>query len=351
MIYLRKKKTVISCGDVLIGGNHPIAVQSMTTTDTRNIEATIEQIHALEEAGCDIVRLAVPNMEAAYALKKIKDKVKIPIVADIHFDYRLALEALKQGVDGLRVNPGNIGNIDRVREIVESAKTRDVKIRIGVNAGSLEKDLIVKYGCATADAMVESALNHIQILEDMKFYNTVISLKASDVQLTVEAYEKISEVTNYPLHIGVTEAGTIWAGTIKSSIGIGTLLLKGIGDTLRVSLTGNPVEEVKVGKQILKSLGLLKNEVTIISCPTCGRCQIDLINLANEVEGKISSYKKTIKVAIMGCAVNGPGEAKDADIGIAGGVGSALLFKKGKVIKKIPENQITKILLEEIENM
>nr|WP_141131288.1 flavodoxin-dependent (E)-4-hydroxy-3-methylbut-2-enyl-diphosphate synthase [Anaerovirgula multivorans] len=348
---LRKKTKVVACGDVYIGGNHPISIQSMTTTDTRDISGTVEQIKALEEIGCDIVRLAVPNMEAAYALKQIKDQTTIPIVADIHFDYRLALEAIKNGIDGLRLNPGNIGEKDRVREIVKLAKERNIKIRIGVNAGSLEKKLLDKYGRPTSDAMVESALAHIAILEEMKFYNIVISLKASDIQLTVDAYREMSNKVDYPLHLGITEAGTIWAGTIKSSIGIGALLLDGIGDTVRVSLTGDPIEEIKVGRQILKSLGIIQNEITIISCPTCGRCQINLIHLANEIETKISTLKKPLKVAIMGCAVNGPGEARDADIGIAGGVDSALLFKKGKIIKKVPESEIIRTLIEEIENM
>ncbi|WP_089281038.1 flavodoxin-dependent (E)-4-hydroxy-3-methylbut-2-enyl-diphosphate synthase [Anaerovirgula multivorans] len=351
MIKLRKKTKVVACGDVYIGGNHPISIQSMTTTDTRDISGTVEQIKALEEIGCDIVRLAVPNMEAAYALKQIKDQTTIPIVADIHFDYRLALEAIKNGIDGLRLNPGNIGEKDRVREIVKLAKERNIKIRIGVNAGSLEKKLLDKYGRPTSDAMVESALAHIAILEEMKFYNIVISLKASDIQLTVDAYREMSNKVDYPLHLGITEAGTIWAGTIKSSIGIGALLLDGIGDTVRVSLTGDPIEEIKVGRQILKSLGIIQNEITIISCPTCGRCQINLIHLANEIETKISTLKKPLKVAIMGCAVNGPGEARDADIGIAGGVDSALLFKKGKIIKKVPESEIIRTLIEEIENM
>lgn len=348
---LRKKTKVVACGDVYIGGDYPISIQSMTTTDTRDIKETVKQIIALEEAGCDIVRLAVPNMEAAGALKEIKNQAKIPVVADIHFDYRLALEAMKNGIDGLRLNPGNIGDKDRVREVVKSAKERNIKIRIGVNAGSLEKSLLDKYRHPTADAMVESALAHIAILEEMDFYNTVISLKASDIRLTVKAYRKMSNTVDYPLHLGITEAGTIWGGTIKSSIGIGALLLDGIGDTIRVSLTGDPVEEIKVGRQILKSLGVIQNEITIISCPTCGRCQIDLIHLANEIENRISTLKKPLKVAIMGCAVNGPGEARDADIGIAGGIDSALLFKRGKIIKKVHEREIIETLINEIENM
>ena len=348
---MRRNTIVVPCGNRYIGGQHPITIQSMTTTDTRDVKATIKQIQSLEVAGCDIVRVAVPNMEAAKVLGQIKSKISIPIVADIHFDYRLALESINQGVDGLRLNPGNIGNKDRVREVVKKAKEKDIKIRIGVNAGSLEKSLLEKYGRPTAEAMVESALTHVKILEDMEFSNIVISLKASDIHLTVDAYRLIASRVNYPLHLGITEAGTIWGGTIKSSIGIGALLLSGIGDTIRVSLTGDPVEEVKVGKEILKSLGIAKNEITIISCPTCGRCQINLINLAKEIEEKVKNIKKPIKLAIMGCAVNGPGEAKDADIGIAGGIDSALLFKKGKIIKKVPEKEIVKVLMEEIENM
>lgn len=348
---MRRDTIAVPCGNRYIGGQYPITIQSMTTTDTRDVKATVKQIYALEEVGCDIVRVAVPNMEAAEVLKEIKSQITIPIIADIHFDYRLALESIKQGVDGLRLNPGNIGNKDRVREVVKKAKERNIKIRIGVNAGSLEKNLLEKYGKPTAKAMVESALTHINILEDMNFSNIVISLKASDIHLTVDAYRQIADRVDYPLHLGITEAGTIWSGTIKSSIGIGSLLLLGIGDTIRVSLTGDPVEEVKVGKQILKSLGAVEDEVTIISCPTCGRCQINLINLAKEVEEKVNKIKKPIRIAIMGCAVNGPGEARDADIGIAGGVDSALLFKKGKIIKKVPEKEIIKVLMEEIENM
>ncbi len=348
---MRRKTKAIRCGNIYVGGDYPISVQSMTTTDPQQVDLTVNQIIKLEEVGCDIVRVAVPTMESAYAIKEIKSKTTIPIVADIHFDYRIALESIKQGIDGLRINPGNIGDKSRVKEVVKAAKERQIPIRIGVNAGSLEKHLLEKYGHPTADAMVESALEHVAILEDLDFTDTVISLKASDVQLTVEAYQKISQVCHYPLHLGITEAGTLWAGTIKSSIGIGALLLQGIGDTIRVSLTGDPTEEIKVGRQILKSLGIIQNEVTIISCPTCGRCQIDLIRLANEVEEKVGKLKKPIKIAIMGCAVNGPGEAKEADIGIAGGVENALLFKKGQIISKIPEGDIVKVLLEEIDKM
>ncbi|WP_331618245.1 flavodoxin-dependent (E)-4-hydroxy-3-methylbut-2-enyl-diphosphate synthase [Serpentinicella sp. ANB-PHB4] len=346
---MRKKTKEIKCGDVLIGSTNPISVQSMTTTDTNDVESTVNQILRLEEASCDIVRIAVPNFDAAQSIKKIKQKTSIPIVADIHFDHRLALEAIKNGVDALRINPGNIGEESKVKELVLSAKAHNIPIRIGVNAGSLDKDLLNKYTSVTAEALVESALRHVEILEDLGFYNTVISLKASNIKLTVDAYNLISKQVDYPLHVGITEAGTLYSGTIKSAIGIGTLLLNGIGDTIRVSLTGDPVEEVKVGREILKSLNLLENEVTIISCPTCGRCEINLIELANTIENKINHIKKPLKIAVMGCAVNGPGEAREADIGIAGGVNSALLFKKGKIIKKIPEKDIVMTLIEEIE--
>lgn len=348
---MRKKTKVIRCGDVLVGGDSPISVQSMTTTDPRDILGTIEQIRSLEEVNCDIVRLAIPNMDSAKALGEIKKSVKIPIVADIHFDYRLALESIDQGVDALRLNPGNIGEYDRIKKVVQKAKERSIPIRIGVNGGSLEKDLLAKYGHPTADALVESALRHVKILEDLDFDDIVISLKASDIKLTVDAYSLISEKVNYPLHLGITEAGTVFGGTIKSAIGIGALLLMGIGDTIRVSLTGSPVEEVKVGREILKSLGIINDEINIVSCPTCGRCQIDLINIANNVQDKIKHIKKPIKVAIMGCAVNGPGEARDADIGIAGGDKTALLFKKGEIIKKISEEDICRVLLEEIDKI
>lgn len=348
---MRRKTKAVRCGNVYVGGDYPITVQSMTTTDPRNVEESIKQIIRLEEAGCDIVRVAVPSMASAYSLSRLKAGTKIPLVADIHFDYRIALEAIKQGVDALRLNPGNIGDKKRVIEVVKAAKDRGIPIRIGVNAGSLEKPLLEKYGFPTPEAMVESAFGHIHILEEMDFTDIVISLKASDVAMTVKAYQLMAEGCDYPLHLGITEAGTVWSGSIKSSVGIGALLLQGIGDTIRVSLTGDPVEEIKVGRQILKSLGLVQNEITIISCPTCGRCQIDLIGLAKEVEEKIGSLKKPIKLAIMGCAVNGPGEAREADIGIAGGIDSALLFKKGEVIGKIPQDKIVETLIREIEKL
>ncbi|QEK13624.1 flavodoxin-dependent (E)-4-hydroxy-3-methylbut-2-enyl-diphosphate synthase [Crassaminicella thermophila] len=347
----RKKTKVVSCKDVKIGGNFPITVQSMTNTDTRDIKRTVEQIKRLEEAGCEIVRVAVLDLEAADAIREIKLKTSIPIVADIHFDYRLALQSIESGIDKLRLNPGNIGDPERVRKVVIKAKERGIPIRIGVNAGSIDKKIFDKYGGITPEAMVESALEHVAILENLNFEDIIISLKASDIKLTIEAYRLISNKVEYPLHIGITEAGTIRGGTIKSCIGIGSLLLDGIGDTLRVSLTGDPVEEVKLGKEILKSIGIRNKGIKIISCPTCGRCQIDLIHLANSIERKLESIDKPLSVAIMGCAVNGPGEAKEADIGIAGGKSSALLFKKGKIIKKIKEDRIEEALLEEILKM
>jgi (E)-4-hydroxy-3-methylbut-2-enyl-diphosphate synthase len=320
----------------------------MTNTDTRDAKATIAQIKALEEVGCDVVRVAVPDMEAAKNIGKIKANVNIPVIADIHFDHRLALEAIDQGIDGVRINPGNIGSIEKVKMVVEKCKEKNLKIRIGVNGGSLEKELLEKYGSATPEALVESALNHVKILEDLDFYNIVISLKSSDIYKTLDAYELISKKVDYPLHIGITESGSIKRGTIKSSIGVGALLLKGIGDTMRISLTGDPTEEVLVGKEILRSLDLLNDRIKVISCPTCGRCNIDLISVVNEVEEKINHMEKDITVAIMGCAVNGPGEAKEADIGIAGGKGEGLLFKKGEIVRKIKGNNLVEELLEEI---
>ncbi|WP_094547654.1 flavodoxin-dependent (E)-4-hydroxy-3-methylbut-2-enyl-diphosphate synthase [Petroclostridium xylanilyticum] len=345
----RRDTKAVKVGYVTIGGSAPISIQSMTNTDTRNIEATTNQIIELQQAGCDIIRLAVPDMEAARAISEIKKRTKIPLVADIHFDYRLALECIDRGIDKIRINPGNIGGNRRVREVTREAKQRGIPIRIGVNSGSIEKELLEKYGSPTAEAMVESALHHVALLEEHDFNDIVISLKASSVPMMIAAYRLIAQRVNYPLHLGVTEAGTIWSGTIKSSIGIGTLLADGIGDTIRVSLTGHPVEEVKVATQILKSLGLRKSGVEIISCPTCGRCQIDLINIANSVEQKLQNSGKNIKVAVMGCVVNGPGEAREADIGIAGGDGVGLIFKKGKIIKKVPEEKLVDELMKEIE--
>lgn len=349
MSYKRKITREVRVGNVKIGGNNPISVQSMTNTDTRDVKNTVAQIKRLEDVGCDIVRVAVVDMDAAKSISKIKEQINIPIIADIHFDYRLAIEAIKQGADGIRINPGNIGSIERVKAVVEKCKERDLKIRIGVNGGSLEKELLKKYGSPTAKALVESAMGHIKILEDLDFHNIVISLKSSDIYTAVEAYELMSQKVDYPLHIGITEAGGVRAGTIKSSIGIGSLLLKGIGDTMRISLTGDPVEEVKVGKDILRSLNLLNDKIKIVSCPTCGRCNIDLINIANEVENKIQDIDKNMTVAIMGCVVNGPGEAREADIGIAGGKGQGILFKKGEIVRKIPADKLVEELLDEID--
>ncbi|MCT4618654.1 MAG: flavodoxin-dependent (E)-4-hydroxy-3-methylbut-2-enyl-diphosphate synthase [Marinisporobacter sp.] len=347
----RRRTKKVSCGDVKIGGDAPISIQSMTNTDTRDVKKTVEQIKALERNGCEIVRAAVLDLEAAQAIKEIKKNISIPIVADIHFDYRLALEAINSGVDKLRLNPGNIGDAERVRKVVMMAKERNIPIRIGVNAGSIDKKIIYKYGKITPEAMVESGLEHVKILENLNFEDIIISLKASDIKLTLESYRLMAKKVDYPLHIGITEAGTIKGGTIKSCIGIGAMLLDGIGDTLRISLTGDPIEEVKLGKEILKSVGLRDFGINLISCPTCGRTQIDLIHLANRIENKLSTVNKPLTVAIMGCAVNGPGEAKDADIGIAGGKGSALLFKKGEIIRKIKEEDIEAVLLEEIMKM
>lgn len=346
----RKHTKKVSVGNLYIGGDSPVTIQSMTNTDTRDVKATVEQIKRLEDAGCEIIRVAVLDMSAAQAVKSIKKQINIPLVCDIHFDYRLALECLKNKCDKIRINPGNIGDNDRVKAVVNAAKERGIPIRIGVNSGSIEKPLLQKHG-VSAEAMVKSAQSHIKILEDLNFTDIIISLKASSVPLTIETYKMMSEVSDYPLHVGITEAGTVWAGTIKSSVGIGSILSQGIGDTIRVSLTGDPVEEIGVGINILKSLGLRKQGAELISCPTCGRTQIDLITIANEVEQRISKINKNIKVAVMGCSVNGPGEAREADIGIAGGIGEALLFKKGEIIRKIPEDKIVEELIKEIERM
>lgn len=350
--YIQRKQTKkIRVGDVFIGGDAPISVQSMANTDTKDVKATVDQIKRLEEVGCDIIRIAIPDSEAASAVGEIKKAVKIPLVADIHFDYRLALECMRNGVDKIRLNPGNIGGQDRVKIVADMAKERQIPIRIGVNSGSVEKSIIEKFGGVTAECMVESALAHAKMLEEVDFEDIAISIKASSVPMTIAAYRLISQKSPYPIHIGVTEAGTIYKGTIKSSIGIGCLLAEGIGDTLRVSLTGDPVEEVRVGKQILKSLGIVTNGIEVVSCPTCGRTRIDLIGIANKLEPVLDKLDKNIKVAIMGCAVNGPGEAKDADIGIAGGVNEALLFKKGVIIRKIPQDKIVEELIKEINQM
>ena len=344
----RRKTKKIYVKDITIGGDSPIVIQSMTNTKTSDAKATIAQIKALEKAGCELVRVSVPNNESAQAIGEIISNVNIPVVADIHFDYKLALESIKNGVHGLRINPGNIGNEEKVIQVVNEAKKRNIKIRIGVNAGSLEKDLLDSMG-RTPEAMVESAFRHIKILEKYDFYNTAVSLKASDIETTIKAYELFSSKSDYPLHLGITEAGTLKAGTIKSSIGIGYMLLNGIGDTIRVSLTADPVEELYVAKEILKSIGLDNESIRIISCPTCARTDIDIIGLAEKVEKATANIKKNISVAIMGCAVNGPGEARDADLGIAGGKSEALLFKKGQIIRKVDEASIIEVLLEEID--
>ncbi len=339
-------------GNVPVGGGAEISIQSMTNTDTRNAEKTIEQILRLEAAGCEIIRVAVPDTEAAMAVKKIKEKIHIPLVADIHFDYRLALLCMKNGVDKVRINPGNVGSRDRVREIVEMAKERNIPIRIGVNGGSLEKDLLKKYQKPTADALVESAFRHIAILDGLNFSDIVVSMKVSDLPTMLAAYRKFHAQSDIPLHVGVTEAGTMAEGVLKSAIGIGALLSEGIGDTIRVSLTADPVEEVYAAKKILKLLKLRKSGAELISCPTCGRTQINLIQIANEVEKRISQIEKPIKVAVMGCAVNGPGEAREADIGIAGGKGECILFRHGEIIKtKIPESDAVEVLMKEIDQL
>ncbi len=347
----RVKTRKIRVGKIYMGGDAPISVQSMTNTDTRDIESTVSQILKLEEAGCDIIRCAVPDMEAGEALGKIIPQIHIPLVADIHFDYRLALKAIENGVAKLRINPGNIGKKDRVKAVVEAAKDNGVHIRIGVNSGSLQKDILEKYGMVCPEALVDSALRHVEILEELDFHEIAISVKSSDVQEMLECYRLISKKVDYPLHIGVTESGTIKRGTIKSSVGIGALLAEGIGDTIRVSLTGDPVEEIVVGREILKSLGHLQEGIEFISCPTCGRTQLDLIRIASEVEQRLTGVNKHIKVAVMGCAVNGPGEARRADIGIAGGNGEGLIFRKGEIIRKVKEEDLVDELMKEIEKL
>ena len=346
---MRRKTREVNIGGVKIGGGNPVAIQSMCNTDTRDVKSTVEQIARLTDAGCEIIRVAVPDMDAACAVKEIKNKIHIPLVVDIHFDYRLALECIKNGADKVRINPGNIGDKDIVKQVVEMAKAGEIPIRIGVNGGSLEKRLLQKYGGVTADALVESAAGHIAILKDLNFDDIVVSIKVSDVPTTIEAYRKFSKASNIPLHIGVTEAGTLRSGTIKSAVGIGTLLADGIGDTMRVSLTADPIEEVYAAYDIQKVLGLRKTNAEVISCPTCGRTQIDLIPIANEVERRARDIKKPIKIAVMGCAVNGPGEARGADIGIAGGKGEGLIFRKGEIIRKVPEDKIVDELMSEID--
>lgn len=339
---------VVKIGDRVIGGGNPILIQSMTNTKTEDVAATVVQIQALTAAGCDIIRCAVPTMEAAEALTEIKKQVNIPVVADIHFDYRLALAAIEHGADKIRINPGNIGSTERVRAVVDAAKERGIPIRVGVNSGSLEKDLVEKYHGVTAEGIVESALDKVHLIEDMGYDNLVISIKSSDVMMCVKAHELIATQTDHPLHVGITESGTIISGNIKSSIGLGLILHQGIGDTIRVSLTGDPLEEIKSAKLILRTLGLRKGGVEVVSCPTCGRTRIDLIGLANQVENMVADIPLDIKVAVMGCVVNGPGEAKEADIGIAGGIGEGLLIKNGEVYKKVPEGELLEALRYEL---
>ena len=348
---VRRKTKEVKVGHLMVGGNNPIWIQSMTNTDTRDVNATVEQIKRLTEAGCEIVRLAVLNSEAAEAIKEIKKQVTVPLVADIHFDYRLALASMESGIDKLRINPGNIGDIERVKKVVYMAKEREIPIRIGVNAGSLKKESLEKYNGITAEGLVESAMEHVEILESLHFENILVSIKASHIPLTIEAYELLSQKIVYPLHIGITETGTLYGGSIKSAVGLGILLQNGIGDTLRVSLTSDPTDEVRCAKEIIKALGIRKMGVELISCPTCGRTQIDLIRIATEVEAAVSKMDKHIKVAVMGCAVNGPGEAREADVGIAGGDGVGLIFRKGEIIKKVPEEDLVAALLREIESL
>ena len=346
----RKITKEIKIGDRVIGGGHPILIQSMTNTKTENVEATVAQIRQLTKAGCDIIRCAVPTMEAAEALREIKKQVEIPVVADIHFDYRLAIAAMENGADKIRINPGNIGSMERIKAVVDVAKERNIPIRVGVNSGSLEKELVEKYHGVTAEGIVESALDKVHIIENLGYDNLVISIKSSDVLMCVKAHELISTQTNYPLHVGITESGTLMSGNIKSSIGLGLILHQGIGDTIRVSLTGDPLEEIKSAKLILRTLGLRQGGIEVVSCPTCGRTQIDLIGLANRVENLVAEYPLDIKVAVMGCAVNGPGEAKEADLGIAGGIGEGLLIKHGEVVKKMPEDELLMALKYELDH-
>lgn len=346
----RKITKEIKIGDRVIGGGHPILIQSMTNTKTEDVEATVAQIRQLTKAGCDIIRCAVPTMEAAEALREIKKQVEIPVVADIHFDYRLAIAAMENGADKIRINPGNIGSMERIKAVVDVAKERNIPIRVGVNSGSLEKDLVEKYHGVTAEGIVESALDKVHIIEDLGYDNLVISIKSSDVLMCVKAHELISTQTDYPLHVGITESGTLTSGNIKSSIGLGLILHQGIGNTIRVSLTGDPLEEIKSAKLILRTLGLRQGGIEVVSCPTCGRTQIDLIGLANRVENLVAEYPLDIKVAVMGCVVNGPGEAKEADLGVAGGIGEGLLIKHGEVVKKMPEDELLMALKYELDH-
>ena len=347
----RNQTKEILIGNVKIGGDHPVAIQSMTNTKTEDVEATVAQIHRLEAAGCEIIRCAVPNMEEAEALREIKRRIHIPLVADIHFDYRLAIAAIENGADKIRINPGNIGSRDRVQAVVDVAKERQIPIRVGVNSGSLEKHLLEKYGGVTAEGIVESALDKVHMIEKMGYDNLVVSIKSSDVMMCVKAHELIAKECPYPLHVGITESGTVYSGNVKSSVGLGIILYEGIGNTIRVSLTGDPVEEIRTAKLILRTLGLRKGGIEVVSCPTCGRTKIDLIGLANEVEKMVEDIPlDNIKVAVMGCAVNGQGEAKEADIGIAGGIGEGLLIKKGEIVKKVKEEALLDTLREELLN-
>ena len=347
----RDETKVVQIGKRQIGGGNPILIQSMCNTKTEDVKATVEQILALEHAGCDIIRVAVPTMEAAAALTEIKRQIHIPLVADIHFDYRLAIAAIECGADKIRINPGNIGSRERIQAVVDKAKEYGVPIRVGVNSGSLEKPLVEKYGGVTAEGLVESALDKVALVEQMGYDNLVISIKSSDVMMCVKAHELIAKKTHYPLHVGITEAGTVIAGNIKSAVGLGLILSQGIGDTIRVSLTGSPLEEIKSAKLILKTLGLRRGGVEVVSCPTCGRTQIDLIGLANQVETLVQGYPLDIKVAVMGCVVNGPGEAKEADLGVAGGIGEGLLIRKGEIVKKLPESELLPALKAELDRM
>ena len=346
----REHTKVIKIGDRVIGGGNPILIQSMTNTRTEDAKATIEQILRLEKAGCDIVRSTVPTIEAAEALKEIKKNISIPLVADIHFDYKMAIAAMENGADKIRINPGNIGGADKLKEVVKCAKERNIPIRVGVNGGSLEKEIVEKNGGVTPEGIVESALDKVRMVEEEDYHNMVISIKSSNIPICVKAHKLLCEKTDYPIHIGITEAGTLYGGNIKSSVGLGILLNEGIGDTMRVSLSGDPVEEIRSAKTILRSLGLYHKGIEVISCPTCGRTRIDLIGLANKVEEMVADMPLSLKVAVMGCVVNGPGEAKEADIGIAGGDGVGLLIKRGEVIKKVPEKDLLNVLKEELEN-
>ena len=347
----RDETKVVQIGKRQIGGGNPILIQSMCNTKTEDVKATVEQILALEHAGCDIIRVAVPTMEAAAALTEIKRQIHIPLVADIHFDYRLAIAAIECGADKIRINQGNIGSRERIQAVVDKAKEYGVPIRVGVNSGSLEKPLVEKYGGVTAEGLVESALDKVALIEQMGYDNLVISIKSSDVMMCVKAHELIAKKTHYPLHVGITEAGTVIAGNIKSAVGLGLILSQGIGDTIRVSLTGSPLEEIKSAKLILKTLGFRRGGVEVVSCPTCGRTQIDLIGLANQVETLVQGYPLDIKVAVMGCVVNGPGEAKEADLGVAGGIGEGLLIRKGEIVKKLPESELLPALKSELDRM